>query len=256
MSTKKLAGIIAGCIVIVIAIITVVLTASGYNLFNNLQVGLDEEFYLSVGQCAFITGEDLEVRFNEVIEDSRCPRGVICIWEGRVSCVIELAKKGSFYRMVLTEPSLTDEYTRERYEDYEIAFRVTPYPEAGKKIAIDTYRLHLIISKLPELTDIIGSIISEPFSFEGQNITIVGYYRGWDLLHEVNTPPPVTHSDWVVKDSTGAIYISANSEAKVPEGLSPDLLQDTDIVLKVNGIVRVNEEEQVYIEAKSIERIP
>jgi len=117
--------------------------------------------------------------------------------------------------MVLIEPGLTDEYTPERYEDYEIAFRVTPYPETGKTIAKDTYRLHLIISKLPELTDIIGSIISEPFTFEGQNITIVGYYRGWDLLDEANTPPPVTRSDWVVKDSTGAIYTSANSEAKV-----------------------------------------
>jgi hypothetical protein len=179
----------------------------------------------------------------------------MCIWEGRVSCVVELVKTGSLYQMVLTEPGLTDEYTKERYEDYEIAFHVTPYPETGKQIAKDTYRLHLIISKLPELTGIISAIIAEPFTFEGENITIVGYYRGWDLLHEANTPPPVTRSDWVIKDSTGAIYISAHSEANVPEGLSPDSLQDTDIVLKVNGIMSVNEEEQAYIEAKSIERV-
>jgi hypothetical protein len=256
MSSKKMAGIIACCIIVAIAIPAIVLTASGYSLFSHLQVGLNEEFQLSIGQCVFITGENLEVRFKEVVGDSRCPRGVICIWEGRVSCVVELAKTGSLYRMVLTEPGLTDEYTKERYEDYEIAFHVTPYPETGKQIAKDTYRLHLIINKLPELTEIISSIIAEPFAFEGENITIVGYYCGWDLLHEANTPPPVTRSDWVIKDSTGAIYISAHSEAKVPEGLSPDLLQDTDIVLKVNGIVRVNEEEQAYIEAKSVERVP
>jgi len=157
--------------------------------------------------------------------------------------------------MVLTEPGLTDEYTRERYEGYELAFYVTPYPEAGEKIPTDEYRLHLIISKLPEPTKVIGSIIAEPFAFEGQDITIVGYYRGWDLLQEANISPPVTRSDWVIKDSTGAIYVSAGSEATVPEGLSPNSLPDTSIILDVKGIVRVTEEGQAYIEAKSIERV-
>ena len=109
---------------------------------------------------------------------------------------------------------------------------------------------------MPELTNIIGSVLAEPFAFEGRDITVVGYYRGWDLLQEANTGPPVTRSDWVIKDLTGAIYISANSEAKVPEGLRPDSLQDTGIILKVKGIVRVTEEGQAYIEAKSIERVP
>lgn len=255
MSSKKLAGIIAGCIVVATVIPAVVLTASGCSLFGQHQVGLNQEFQLSIGQCVFVTGEDLEVRFKEVIGDSRCPRGVMCIWEGRVSCVVELVKTGSLYQMVLTEPGLTDEYTKARCEEYNIAFHVTPYPENGKQIAKGAYRLHLIISKLPELTGIISAIIAEPFTFEGGNITIVGYYRGWDLWHEANTPPPITRSDWVIKDSTGAIYISAHSEANVPEGLSPDSLQDTDIVLRVNGIVRINEDEQAYIEAKNIERV-
>jgi hypothetical protein len=157
--------------------------------------------------------------------------------------------------MTLTEPGLTSDFTREEYEEYELAFHVTPYPEAGKNIANDTCRLHLIVSKLPELTQIVGSIVAEPFAFEGKNITVIGYYRGWDLLHEADMAPPVTRSDWVIKDSTGAIYVSASSEAKVPNGLSPDSLQDTGIILKVMGIVRVTEHGQPYIEAKSIERV-
>jgi len=255
MSGKKLAGIIAGCIVIGIAIPGVVLTASGHSLYSKLKVSLNEEFDLSIGQCISITGESLQVRFKDVIADSRCPRGVICIWEGRVSCMAELAETGSVYRMVLTEPGLTDEYAKERWEDYEIAFHVSPYPESGKQIAREAYRLHLIISRLPKLTGIVSSIIARPFAFEGEDVTIVGYYRGWDLLHEANIPPPVTRSDWVIKDSTGAIYVSAHSEARVPEGLNPDSFQDTGIVARVNGIVRLNEQEQAYIEAKSIERV-
>jgi len=195
------------------------------------------------------------VSFEEVTEDSRCPSDVTCVWAGRVSCVVELTHAGSSYRMILTEPGLTSEYTTETYEEYKLAFHVTPYPEVGKQIANDAYRLHLIVSKLPEPTQIVGSIIVEPSAFEGKDITVIGYYRGWDLLHEADMTPPVTRSDWVIKDSTGAIYISANSEAKVPDGLSPDSLQDTGTILKVIGTVRVTEDGHAYIEARTIERV-
>jgi hypothetical protein len=129
-----------------------------------------------------------------------------------------------------------------------------PYPEAGQEIDKDAYRLHLIVSK-PQLTDMLGNVIAEPISFVGQNITVVGYYRGWDLLHEANVTPPVSRSDWVIKDSTGAIYISANSEAGVPDGLNPGSFEDTDVILEVKGVVRVTEAGQPYIEATSIERL-
>jgi len=155
--------------------------------------------------------------------------------------------------MALTEPGLSDEYSRESYEGYELAFRVTPYPEAGKKILPDEYRLLLTVSKLPRLTETLGVVLAEPLSFEGQGITIVGYYHGWDLLHEANMSPPVSRSDWVVRDSTGEIYVSANSEAKVPEGLNPSLAEDTCFILDVKGVVCVTGEGQPYIEATSIE---
>jgi len=233
----------------------IILPASSCSGLDDVQARLNEEFCVSIGQRVSVTGEDLAVSFEEVTEDSRCPADVTCVWAGRVSCVVELTHTGPSYRMTLTEPGLTSEYTGEEYGEYEFAFHVTPYPEPGKKIANDTYRLHLIISKLPEPTQIVGSIIAEPLAFEGKNITVIGYYRGWDLLHEADMGPPVTRSDWVIKDSTGAIYISANSEAKIADGLSPASFQDTGIILKVMGIVQVTEDRQVYIEAKSIERV-
>jgi len=208
-----------------------------------------------MGQRALIAGENLGIRFEEVTEDSRCPRGVTCIWAGRVTCMVEITQAGSSYRMALTESGLTDEYSRKRYEGYELAFHVTPYPEAGEKILPDAYWLHLTVSKLPELTETLGSVLAEPLSFEGRDITVVGYYRGWDLLQEANTSPPVTRSDWVLKDSAGAIYVSANSEAKVPEGLDPSSPQGTGVILEVKGVVRVIEGGQPYIEARSIERV-
>jgi hypothetical protein len=236
-------------------LLCVVLAASSCSRLDDVQVVLNEELCLSIGQHASVTGEDLAFSFEEVTEDSRCPSDVTCVWAGRVSCVVKLTHAGSSDRMTLTEPGLTSEYTTEVYEEYKLAFHVTPYPEAGKEMGDDAYRLHLIISKLPELSQVVGSIIAEPLAFEGENITVIGYYRGWDLLHEADMGPPVTRSDWVIKDSTGAIYISANSEAKVPDGLSPDSLEDTGTILKVIGTVRVTEDGHAYIEAKTIERV-
>jgi len=234
--------------------LSAVLGASSCGGPSNYQVCLKEEFGLSIGQHASIAGEDLAIRFKEVIEDSRCPRDVTCVWAGRVSCLVELVHSGSSYQMILTEPGLTEEYADDRYQEYNLAFHVTPYPEASKEIAKDNYRLHLIISKLPELTETVGLIIAEPSAYGGKDVAVIGYYRGWDLLHEAGSGPPVTRSDWVIKDLTGAIYISANSEATVPQGLRPDSFRDTEIILNVKGIVRVTKDGQAYIEAKSIQR--
>lgn len=46
------------------------------------QVGLGEEFALKAGQSASVQDGALRVRFEVVSSDSRCPRGVTCIWEG------------------------------------------------------------------------------------------------------------------------------------------------------------------------------
>jgi hypothetical protein len=239
-----------------VAFLAIVLAVSGCGAGpSDVQAHLNEEFSLSMGQRALIIGENLGIRFEEVTEDSRCPKEVTCIWAGRVTCIVEITQGSVSYRMELTEPRLSDEYSRESYEEYELGFHVTPYPEAGEKILPDEYRLHLTVSKPPKLTAALGAVLAEPLSFEGQDITVVGYYRGWDLLHEANTAPPVTRSDWVVRDSTGAIYVSANSEAKFPEGLNPSSAQDTDVVLEVRGVVRVTGVGQPYIEARSIERV-
>lgn len=131
-----------------LAVLALVLLLSGCaGEPGEIKARLGEEFSLSIGQSASITGEDLIIEFEEVVEDSRCPKNVTCVWAGRVSCIIEITDRDSSYRMVLTQPGLTDQYSRETYKEYQLAFRVAPYPEAGKKIAPDEYRLLLKVSK-------------------------------------------------------------------------------------------------------------
>ena len=108
---------------------------------------LGEEFSLHIGDSIGITGEDLQVKFVGVPEDSRCPKEVTCIWEGRVSCAVEITSHESIYRIVLTQPGLSEQPARTSFEDYKIDLRVEPYPEAGKNITDAEYLLFLKFSK-------------------------------------------------------------------------------------------------------------
>jgi len=239
-----------------VCLFLIIQAASGCKEVAIPQVHLNEEFSLAAGERAFLVDDNMELRFQRVTEDSRCPKNVTCVWAGRVSCEVEVSRRGSSSRVVLTEPGTSEGYSRQRYGEYELAFHVTPYPEAGKEISKDAYRLHLIITKFPEsVTGVIGSVLASPFSYEGQEITVIGYYRGWDLLHEAEAGPPDTRSDWVIRDSTGAIYVSANSSAKVPQILRPDSPECVDVILRVEGIIHVTSAGQPYLKAKSIELV-
>ncbi len=104
-----------------------------------------------------------------------------------------------------------------------------------------------------DLTSVIGSILSNPADYADQEVTIVGYYRGWDLLGEAGTGPPVTRSDWVITDSSGAIYVEARGGFDRALGLDPSSRDDTTEVLRLVGVVRVNDRGQPYIEPQKLE---
>jgi hypothetical protein len=110
-----------------------------------------------------------------------------------------------------------------------------------------------------ELTNIVKSIVTQG-GWAGKEATVVGYYRGWDLLKEANQAPPVTRSDWVIKDQGGAIYVQAKDvpiqgEDKLGggRGLKPMDKESTNHIVKVTGIVRLTGAKQPYIEPASIE---
>ena len=114
---------------------------------DEVKACLGQEFSLRIGQTASIAGENLRVKFDDVIEDSRCPKNVACVWEGRVSCIVQLAEGDSSYRMVLTEHGQSDQYAKETYKEYQLLFRVEPYPEEAEEIHSDQYRLLLVVSR-------------------------------------------------------------------------------------------------------------
>ncbi len=113
---------------------------------SELKAGLGEKFTMAIGQSATITGEDLSIRFVEVVADSRCSQGVQCIWAGEASSHIEISYSGVTYQKVLTQPGAS-EPPQAGFAAYEITFNLTPYPKAGEQIQDKDYRLELQINK-------------------------------------------------------------------------------------------------------------
>jgi len=113
---------------------------------SDIQANLGESFSLAAGQSAAISGENLSIRFVELISDSRCPQGAVCIWEGEASSIVDITYSGEVNRKMLVQPGITS-FTDTNFGVYTISFQVNPYPEVGKDIKTQDYRLKLIISK-------------------------------------------------------------------------------------------------------------
>jgi hypothetical protein len=103
-------------------------------------------FTLAIGQSASLNGEDLVIRFVDVIGDSRCAAGVVCIWAGEASCLVEIDYADKTFEKVLTQPGVT-EPAQTDFADFTIAFDLKPYPQAGQQTEDKDYRLDLAIAR-------------------------------------------------------------------------------------------------------------
>ncbi len=111
-----------------------------------IEAELEEEFLLPIGEEAVIKGEDLRIRFESVIEDSRCPLNVQCIWEGRASYMLDLTLGDYSSKIVLTEPGLGGR-GEDTFLDYYITANLEPYPETPDEADEADYQLRITVSK-------------------------------------------------------------------------------------------------------------
>jgi len=95
----------------------------------------------------------------------------------------------------------------------------------------------------PSAITSIGGIRAAPTAYEGKVVTIEGEYQGWKGGFG---SPPVTRSDWLVKDASGWLYVTGK-----PAGLDP--LADLGHPIKVTGLVRITKDGEPYLYAQEIE---
>ncbi|MEN3203142.1 MAG: hypothetical protein ABDK87_05370, partial [Atribacterota bacterium] len=58
----------------------------------SISVSFGEQVQLAFGQTLFLKGTKYAVTFKDVLEDSRCPQGVECFWEGRVLILLQVGE--------------------------------------------------------------------------------------------------------------------------------------------------------------------
>ncbi len=108
---------------------------------------LDEEFKLKINEKILIREIGAAVTFLRVVEDSRCPVNVYCVWAGRVTVEVSIMKGNEeAFKINLT---LADGGKKE-FDGYTITLlRVDPQREYPDKMEISAseYEITLKISR-------------------------------------------------------------------------------------------------------------
>ena len=107
------------------------------------------EVKLRVAQEKTAPGTTIKVKFLSVIEDSRCPEGVNCIWAGVAKIKIQLRKAGKPEKEFELNTNQMDKSIT--FEGHTIKLlTLTPYPKANMSYRADSYSATLTITKLPK----------------------------------------------------------------------------------------------------------
>ena len=102
---------------------------------------LNEEFTLQFGQTVTLKNEPLTITFKSVLEDSRCPTGAECPWEGNARILIQISQTD-------IELNTTLEPKQATYQAYTIRLvAVEPYPILNEEIEPEDYSIKIIVTR-------------------------------------------------------------------------------------------------------------
>lgn len=93
---------------------------------------------LRVGETRLVSGTSTALGVVEVVEDSRCPTGVQCVWEGRVRMALRL---GETAVTLAADSSFAANGLVVRLDS------VTPYPASTSRNAVPEYRAFVTVVK-------------------------------------------------------------------------------------------------------------
>lgn len=106
---------------------------------------LDQDFKLKVGESAQAS-EGLKIEFDSVTEDSRCPKGVTCVWAGNAKVLLKVKKDGGKAANVELNTNINPKTSR--YLDYELRLKeLKPYPESNATIKSSDYEVTLTVHR-------------------------------------------------------------------------------------------------------------
>lgn len=131
---------------LVATFVIIVVTGTGYGVGFQKRVHVQREFNLRLGSVAIVKEAGLTVTFAEMVEDSRCPEGVNCIWAGNGKIKITL-KKGSHKSMSFELNTMTEPKSF-AYQGYEVTLvKLDPYPKHDMPTRKRDYAATLKVTK-------------------------------------------------------------------------------------------------------------
>jgi serpin B len=116
-----------------------------------VKAGLGDSFTLKPGQQAYVAPAGMTLEFAGVPEDSRCPTGVVCVWEGQAKVKVNARLDGrdaGDMEMVI-RGGVVASVSLGALQLQLLA--LYPYPEAGKAIGSGDYRALFVVSLQKEL---------------------------------------------------------------------------------------------------------
>jgi hypothetical protein len=109
---------------------------------------LDEAFDLRTGEAATVAGA-VTLKFEGVADDSRCPVGVTCVWEGDAVVRLAASQTGPSEALELhTHAS----HPRERnYARFRVQLlRLSPQPVGDRRVEQRDYVANLVVSRIKD----------------------------------------------------------------------------------------------------------
>lgn len=136
--------------VVALCLIALIACGAQAKVRGRKTVRLNQNFVLRVGQEATVAEQKLNVKFVSVPEDSRCPKGVNCIWAGNVRVMLHVSKaksKPSKVELSLNPRDFPDGEAA-NYGDYKLKLvKVDPYPVQDQQLSAGDYTVTLSVSK-------------------------------------------------------------------------------------------------------------
>lgn len=111
-----------------------------------ISADVDEEFFIEPGHRAEIRESGLEITFNKVVEDSRCPKGVECVWAGNGKVEVTIHFPGSEDRVQELNTNLDPKEIEAGVYRIQL-LELQPYPVENQEILSEQYRIKLVVKK-------------------------------------------------------------------------------------------------------------
>jgi hypothetical protein len=106
------------------------------------------EFELHVGQRVNLYKTKLSLKFVAVLDDSRCPSDVTCVWAGNARVQVQVSNGRNSKTLTLNSNTTAPPPSDGSFAGYTVKLiRLDPYPRSTVKIALGSYVLKLIVSK-------------------------------------------------------------------------------------------------------------